>query len=162
MIGMNYEEVRGDIGALVRRFDALPKHIARKHLGAAMKVAVRQSKGVQVLKSMTPKAKTITERSGNKRKGGGLRRAVTVKSVGVRSGGSTFAVLGYKYGWESRKAIWQEYGTKKGVRPRRMAQQAFNRISGSVKAILGAKLINALEAAVRELARGMNPGRRPG
>jgi len=159
MIGMNYEEVRGDIGALVRRFDALPKHISRKHLGAAMKLAVRQSRGVQVLKSMTPKAKTITERSGNKRKGGGLRRSVTVKTVGVRSGGSTFSVLGYKYGWESRKAIWQEFGTKRGCKPQRMAERAFRQIAKPVAAILGAKLVNALYAAARELERGMNPGR---
>jgi hypothetical protein len=157
---MNYAEVRGDIGALVRRFDALPKHIARKHLGSAMKVAIRQSRGVQVLKSLTPKARTITERSGDKRKGGGLRRSVTVKSVGVRSGGSAFAVLGYKYGWESRKAIWMESGTKRGVKAKRMTAQAFGMISGNVKAILGAKLIAAMGKAVNELNGPRNSGRR--
>jgi hypothetical protein len=161
MIGMNYEEVRGDIGALVRRFDALPKHISRKHLGAAMKLAVRQSRGVQVLKSMTPKkkGKYKAEWVGDKRTAGGLRRSATVKTVGVRSGGSAFSVLGYKYGWESRKAIWQEFGTKRGCKPQRMAERAFRQIAKPVAAILGAKLVNALYAAARELERGMNPTR---
>jgi hypothetical protein len=159
MISLNHAEVRGDIAYIVRRFDALPKHISRKHLGAAMKLAIKQSRGVQVLKAMTPKAKTITERSGNKRKGGGLRRSATVKTVGTRSGGSAFAVLGYKYGWESRKAIWQEFGTRRGCRPQRMAEKAFRQIAGPVKTLLATKLVNALEKAVNELAGGRNPGR---
>jgi len=161
MISLNHAEVRGDIGAIVRRFDALPKHISRKHLGAAMNLAIKQSRGVQVLKSMTPKKKGKYKAAwvGDKRTAGGLRRSATVKTVGVRSGGSAFAVLGYKYGWESRKGIWQEFGTKAGCKPQRMAEKAFRQIAGPVKAILGAKLINALEKAVNELAGGKNPTR---
>jgi len=159
MISLNYAEIDAEIEAMVRRFGELPRHIARKHLGAAMRNAVKQSRGIQVLKSLTPKAKTITERSGDKRKGGELRKSVTVKTVAVRNASSVFAVLGYKFSDQSRKAIWMEYGTRRGVRSQRMAEKAFQRISGTVKSVLASNLAASLEKSVNELAGGKNPGR---
>ena len=128
-------------------------------MGKAMKDAIKQVRGVQVLKSLTPKAKTIVEKSGDRRKGGGLRKSVTVKSVAVRGGGSVFAVLGYKFSWDSRNAIWQEYGTRRGVKPKRMAERAFQQIEGPMKWVLPARLAASLEKAVNELNGGKNPGR---
>lgn len=167
MISLNWEGMSGEIGALMARYNALPRHIAKKHLGAAMKRALRV--GLPVLKSNTPKGKysgtTTTIKRGKfvtkKKTGGALRRAATVqaKYYGKNNGGYMAGRLGYKFGWESRKAIWLEDGTK-FIEPRRMVKKTHDSVKGPVAGMLTREMAKALEAAARELASGMNPGRK--
>ncbi len=167
MISLNWEGMAGEIGALMSRYNALPRHIAKKHLGAAMKRALRV--GLPVLKANTPKGNYRGARSTIKRgefktekkRGGALRRAATVQSkyYGKNKGGYMTGRLGYKFGWESRKAIWLEDGTT-FIEPRRMVQKAHDSVKGPVSGMLTREMAKALEKAAAELASGMNPGRK--
>lgn len=174
MIFLDTAVMRGDLGAIIARFDKLPKHIAKKHLLASMKKAIKVSNGVQVLKSLTPRGKPSYAKAGAKRDdrgryvagsgkwrrtNGALRKAVQVRAkyLGTNKAGRAVAALGYKYGTESRKAIWLEFGTRKGIDPRRMAERATKKIAGGVKAQLLQAMLDALEKAPKEL--GYNPTR---
>lgn len=174
MIFFDWNATRGDLGALVQRFEKLPRHIAKKHLLSAMKKAIKASNGVQVLKSLTPRGKPSYARGATKRDArgafvagsgrmrrtnGALRKAVTVKAkyLGRNTDGIALAALGYKYGAESKKAIWLEFGTSRGIEPRRMAERATKQISGTVKTQLLKEMLHALEKAPKEL--GYNPTR---
>ena len=174
MIRLNWEGMQGEMGAVMARLNALPRHIAKKHLLAVIKRVGKD--GVKVLKKNTPKGGTKTVRSALKRgdggrfvkgsgkklqvRGGALRRAAMVKSKyqGRNKDGYAYGVLGYKYGTESRKAIWLEYGTSRGIQPRRMVEKAFREWGGPAKKTLVAEMRKALDKAVRELESGMNPG----
>lgn len=161
MISVNWNTLDREIGALVGRFDKLPRHIGKKHLVASMRRAVKEAGGVQKLRAATPPANTRRGRrkNGEKRSTGALRRSVTTKAryIGNNGGGVAVAGLGYKYGNESRKAIWHEFGTTrmKGVA---MMQKVFESIRGQVASKLAEQLRIGLERAANELSSDMNPG----
>lgn len=164
MITLDWQGMQGQIGALMGRWDALPRHIAKKHLKAVMKRALRP--GVPLLRKLTPKGGTKRVRSGIvrgeqkqnfKRRGGALRRAATVKSkyIGKNKSGVVYGVVGYKAGFESRKAIWIDQGTK-FVSPREIMEKFRQAFKGPAQSILIREMKKALEAAARELASGKN------
>jgi hypothetical protein len=175
MISLNWEGMQGEIRALMARFHELPRHIAKKHLMAAMKRTMRD--GVPVLKSVTPKGGTRTVRAALKRgaggrfvegsgkksrvRGGALRRAATTRAkyIGRNKDGIVYGVVGYKAGFESRKAIWLEFGTSRGVSPRNLIEQFRARYGGPAASRLAEEMSRALEKAANELASGMNPTR---
>lgn len=178
MISLNWDGMQGEIGALMNRFGELPRHIAKKHLPAAMKRSLKE--GIPVLKALTPKGGTrqvknkvtrnaqgrFEKGSGKIRKvrGGALRRAVTTKAkyVGRNRDGSVYGVIGYRAGMESRKAIWLEYGTSRGVKPQQIIEQFKRQYGGPAASKLASEMANALEKAAAELASGMNPTRNYG
>lgn len=180
MISLNWRSLDGQIGSLMKRYADLPRFVAKKHLGAAMKRALKP--GVPILKKLTPKGGTkivrnattrddrgrFTTGSGKKKRvrGGALRRAVTSKSkyIGRNRDGIVFGVIGYKAGSESRKAIWLEFGTSKGIRPRQFMEQFRRTYRGPAKAALVKEMRAALEKAVKDKnpgvgSSGYGPGR---
>jgi hypothetical protein len=165
MISLNWDGMQGEIGALMARYDELPRHIAKKHLLAVVKRALKP--GVPVLKRLTPKGGMRTVRStivrgqrkdNMKRRGGALRRSVNAqaKYVGTNKAGVAYGFVGYKFGFESRKAIWLEFGTSRGVKPRRIIQQFLREYTGPAVATLATEMKKGLEAAAAELASGKN------
>lgn len=152
------------VSALMGRYRALPRHIARKHLGAAMKRLLKR--GIPILRSNTP---PLGVRRGRRKVGerakstGSLRKSVTTRSgqTGRNNDYDSFVwgCLGYRYGIESRKAIWLENGTRSGGPALRMlakTMQQFGPISASE---LAREMAAALENATKEVAGGRNPGR---
>lgn len=171
MISLNWRGVNGQIGDLMARFNELPRHIAKKHCQAAVKRAMKD--GVPVLKALTPKGKTQVVKAAIvkgalkenfKRRGGALRRSVTTKSkyIGRNKNGFVFGVIGYKAGFESRKAIWLEFGTSRGIEPRKIIDKFRARYGGPAASRLAAELAAALPKAAAELAAGKNPTRNYG
>jgi hypothetical protein len=204
MISLSFDKAAVDaqIEALMSRYASLPKHIAKKHLQAAMKRVLKD--GLPILRAATPvgsaewkfsRAKKIrssqkgskgqfmkgsgqyqgtngrgkfavgraakAKLAGKVSKSGDLRRAATTKArfIGRNADGVVYGVLGYKYGSESRKALWLEFGTKRGVRPRRIIDQVMREYGGPSANRLAAEMATAFEAAARELNSGKNPGR---
>lgn len=175
MISLNWDGMQGEIGALMARFNELPRHIAKKHLIAALKRVMKD--GVPILKAVTPKGGTRTVRAALKRgaggrfvagsgkksrvRGGAMRRAVAAKAkyIGRNRDGVVYGVVGYKAGMESRKAIWLEFGTSRGVKPRNLIEQFRARYGGPAASRLADEMSRALEKAANELASGMNPTR---
>lgn len=164
MITLNWQGMQGEIGALMGRWDALPRHIAKKHLKAVMKRVLRPQ--IPLLKRLTPKGGTTTVKStivrgemkqNFKRRGGAMRRAVTVKSkyIGRNKSGVVYGVVGYKAGFESRKAIWLDGGTK-FISPREIMEQFRQASKGPAQSELIREMKKALESAARELASGKN------
>ena len=163
------------IAALMSRFHELPRHIAKKHVQAAVKRAMKD--GVPVLKALTPKGSAKNVRnavqrdtrgrfltgSGKKmrKRGGALRRSVTTRAkyVGRNRDGFVYGVVGYKAGMESRKAIWLEFGTSRGIEPRKIIDKFRARYGGPAAARMAAELAAALPKAAAELAAGKNPTR---
>ena len=161
MIGLRLQNDPGaEITALIARFAELPRHIAKKHLQAAMKRAIKP--GVPIVRALTPPAGTRRGRrkKGDPRSTGALRRAVISKSkyTGKSSSGYVTGVVGYKYGLESRKALWLDQGTAK-IQPRRFMDQFTAQYSGPVLETLKTEMVVGLEKAAKELASGKNPGR---
>jgi hypothetical protein len=157
--------VTEELQALMGRYAALPRHIAKKHLQAAMKRTVKD--GVPILRSITP---PLGVRRGRRRKGafvpqnkstGELRRAVTTKSkyIGRNADGVVYGVVGYKAGFNSRKAIWLEYGTRRGIRPQEMINRFMQQYGGPSLATLKSEMLIALDKAAKEVAGGKNPGK---
>lgn len=159
MISVNWEKLLGEFSGLAGAFEALPSHIAKKHLLASMKRSFTVSGAVKQLRQNTPPvgARRGRRRKGEKRSTGALRRAVTTKArwIGRNKDGVAVAGLGYKYGMESQKAIWQEFGTTR-MAGRAMMQKTFEQVRGRVAASLAGQLAKALEKAADELGR--NPG----
>jgi HK97 gp10 family phage protein len=166
LISVNWDQFSGEIGALIQRFAMLPRHIAKKHIGAAMKRALRP--GVPALKAATPKQKTrlilgrnksTGEYTARKMKGGALRRAATAKSkyVGTNKNGTHVGVLGYKFGMESRKAIWLEFGTEH-IEPRLIVRGVMQTFGPKARAALATEMAAALEKAATELNSGKAVG----
>lgn len=164
MISLNFGSLSAQIGALASNYQELPRHIGKKHMMASMRRAIKAANGVARLRANTPPVGT---RRGRRRKGerrlstGALRRAVTTRArwIGNNKTGAAVAGLGYKYGMESRKAIWHEFGTTR-MAARRMMDQTFNEIRGPVASRLVEELRVGLERAAAELASGKNPGYR--
>jgi HK97 gp10 family phage protein len=167
MFSMNWEQFEGEVGAMMARFNALPRYIAKKHLVAAVKRAGRE--GVPILKRNTPvggtrRVKSSIVRGETKqnfqRRGGALRRAATIKAAykGRNADGFVYGVLGYKFGFESRKAIWLEFGTSRGIQPQRIIEKTMQQWKGPLQATLAKEMALAFEKAVKELESGMNPG----
>lgn len=172
LFSLSFRSTSAQIQSLMARYDQLPRYIAKKHLRASMRRAVRPY--VKDLKKATPKGRkrygrTDFKRSergrfqagGGKRKNlaGALRRAATVKVgwKGKNKDGFAYGVLGYKYGSESMKAIYLEYGTK-SITPRRIVAGLMDSIRPAVMKRLKSEMALALPAAVRELKKGKNPG----
>lgn len=151
------------IGKLMRSYRELPRHIARKHMGAAFRRVLKPGKAI--LRRNTPPLGT---RRGRRKKGekprstGALRRAVTVRvgQTGTNKAFDAFVygVLGYRAGFESRKAIWLEFGTDNGVRSFQMMQKTINEFGPVAAGKLAQEMAMSLEKAVKELAGGKNPG----
>jgi len=162
MISLNFGSLSSQIGALAASYQELPRHIGKKHMLAGMRRAIKAANGLAILRAATPPTST---RRGRRRKGekrtstGALRRAVTTKArwIGNNKTGAAVAGLGYKYGWESRKAIWHEFGTTR-MAARRMMDQTFNQIRGPVASKLAEELRVGLERAANEIAAGKNQG----
>ena len=162
MISLSFDKqaADGQIAALMARFKELPRHIAKKHLQASMKRAL--STGVPILRRHTP---PIGSRKGRKKKGdrstGALRRAVTTKAkfIGRNADGIVYGVVGYKYGMQSKKALWLDAGTVK-IEPRKFMDSFLAEYSGPCSERLAVEMAAALEKAAAELAAGMNPIRK--
>lgn len=162
MINVNWEALLGENRALAGRFRELPDHLAKKHLAASMRKAIRDAGGVKELRKNTPPVNT---RRGRRKKGekprstGALRRAVMVKAkwIGRNRDGAAYAGLGYRFGAESKKAIWLEFGTTY-VQAIRMMERTYESIRGPVASRLSANLAAAIEKAAAELASKKNPG----
>ena len=162
MINVNWKELLGDFADLAGAYEKLPSHIAKKHLLACMKRAVTNSGGVKLLRQNTPPLGT---RRGRRKKGekaistGALRKSVMAKSswAGTNKGGYAAAGLGYRYGDQSRKAIWYEFGTPR-LNAKHMAQKTYDSIKENVASDLSRQLAAALERASSEVAVGKNKG----
>jgi len=165
MIYLNSNSLNAQLTALVKVFDQFPKHIAKKHIGAAMKRALKFA--IPILKENTPKRGSTGKQAAIKRKGSGairrtrggaLRKAATAQSkfIGKNKSGFSIGTLGYKYGTESRKAIWQEFGTKKGIEPKLFMQETYDQVKDQVAGNLAKELALAVEKAARDLAPGVD------
>ena len=66
MFSINSDAMSAEVKAIAKRFDALPKHIAKKHLLASMRRAINKAKGVPTLRRLTPPLNT---RRGRRAKG---------------------------------------------------------------------------------------------
>lgn len=152
------------IKGLVDSYRQLPRHIARKHIGAAMRRVLKR--GIPIMRKHTPPLGT---RRGRRKTGekalstGALRRAVTVR-VGQTGRNGDFnsfvwGVLGYKASFESRKAIWLQYGTSGGIKPFRILEKTMAEFGPVSAAELAREMAAALPKAVAEVSGGMNPGR---
>ena len=157
-------EADAGIKVLVGRFRSLPRHIAAKHLGAAMRRVLKR--GVPILRANTP---PIGTRRGRRRKGekprssGDLRRAVTIRT-GQSGRNNDFdmfvwGVLGYRAGFQSRKAIWLQYGTATGINPVRMIERTMTQMGPIAAADLAREMAAAFEKASNEVAGNKNPVR---
>ena len=151
------------IAALMAAYRELPRHIARKHLGAAMRRVLRP--GISILRRNSP---PLGVTRGRRKKGakarstGALRRAATVRvgQTGTNKAFDAFVygVLGYKAGMESRKAIWLEFGTGNGVRSFSMMKKTVAEFGPVAASKLAAEMAAALEKAANEVGGGKNPG----
>jgi hypothetical protein len=164
------------ISALVEAYRSLPRHIARKHLGASMRRVLKPA--VPILRKNTPKQKRtlrasaitrdtkgrFTKGSGKLRNvAGALRRAATVRvgQTGQNNAFNSFVygVLGYRAGFESRKAIWLQYGTSRGISPYQMIDKTMAEFGPVAANRLAEEMAKALEKAASEDAAGKNPVR---
>lgn len=162
LFSFNASEFANESNAIAGALGKLPMHIGKKHLLAAMKKAIREAKGVSVLRKLTPPRNMKRGRKKKDGRGptGDLRRAVIVKAkwIGTNKSGVAVAGVGYKYGHQSRKAIWLEFGTNRGIEPQRFTEQAFAIMAPAVRANLVAGMATAIEKATKELNSGKNPG----
>ena len=181
ILAVNMTYVNADFSDIAYRFKKLPRHVAYKHMAAAMKRALRKARAVQVLKEVCrerlnlrgtvvtkapPKRKkdgTFQKGWNRRRRGGDFLQAIDVYSSKPKFGKDPrplVAKVGWKYGPESHKAIWLEYGTRGGIEPRRMAEEAFMRIRGSAMAGMKDEMIHALGKAVKDLGQAKDPKKR--
>lgn len=147
------------IQKLMRAYKELPGHIARKHMKAAMGRVLRPA--VPILRRNTPPLGT---RRGRRKKGekakstGALRRAVKVRTGHTGKVGSfdsfVYGVLGYRASFESRKAIWLQYGTSGGVKPYQMIDKTMAEFGPVAASKLAEQLAIALEKAAKDAAPG--------
>jgi hypothetical protein len=158
VISITMSPIDREIAALVGRLKELPGHLARKHITAAAGRAVRPFKGVMVKNTPPAGLKKGRRKKGEKPKStGALRRSVKIHTARKKAVG--YAVMGYRAGDESRKALWLELGTKRGIRPRGIIKAVMAEVRPKVQKRLPEELRKALENAVKELASGKNPGR---
>jgi len=168
----NAYDLDSAIKSVMRAYKKLPGHIARKYMKASMRRVLKNA--VPILKRNTPKGKAYNTKaavsrddrgrflkgSGKKMRvrGGALRRAATVRTGMTGKAGAfdsfVWGVLGYKAGFESRKAIWLNYGTSRGIRPYEMIEKTMSEFGPVAASKLAAEMRNALEAAAKDLAPG--------
>lgn len=151
------------IRALMRSYRGLPRHIAKKHLKAAMRRTLKPA--VPILRSLTPPIGTRRGRrkaGEKKRSTGDLRRSVTVKAGQTGNNGAfgsfVWGVLGYRFKGQDRKAIWLNYGTSNGVPAFNMIERAMQRFGPISAGRLAQELRLALDKAVAEMRAGQNKG----
>ena len=161
MISVNWEQLLGEYASLASAYRSLPSYLGKKYLVSSLRRSVVQSNGPQLLRRNTPPTNTKRGRrpKGQKRSTGALRRSVTTKAkwIGRNRDGFAVAGLGYKYGVESKKAIWLEFGTTH-IEGRKMMERTFDQIKGQVASKLKQNLAESLERAVAEIGSGKNPG----
>ena len=157
MITMNADSMDEQCGAMIKAFEKFPAHIAKRHLKSAMKKALKFA--VPVLKSKTPVGVGKRDGEGKRVKGsrGSLKKAAqaNAKFEGKNKGGFVVGSISYKFGLQSRKAIWIEYGTAGGMIPRDIMAQTFNQVRGEVAGQLTRELAHAMEKAAKDLAPGV-------
>ena len=151
------------IGKLMKAFRGLPRHIAKKHIKAAMKRTIKP--GVPILRSLTP---PLSTRRGRRKKGekarstGELRRSVMAKTGQTGNnkdfGSFVWGVLGYRLKGQNRKAIWMNYGTGTGGPAFNMIEKAMEKMGPIAASTLAKELAVGLEKAAAEIAAGKNPG----
>jgi hypothetical protein len=73
-----------------------------------------------------------------------------------------YGAVGYKAGFESRKALWLEFGTSRGIEPRKIMDRFRRQYGGPAAAKLAKEMRAALEKAASEMASGKNPARNYG
>lgn len=179
MIELDTSGMQEEIAALMERYNALPNHIAKKHLRASMRRVMKYA--VPALKKNTPRRRSYVRFGGGRNgreytatriRGGSLRSAVTTKAGYSRAKGGPMAVYGV-VGYanrltpaeagpqvsQSRKAIWLEYGTRYAF-ARGMVKMTLSQIGGPSAALLAREMSAALEKAAAELAAGKNPARK--
>jgi hypothetical protein len=151
------------IGALMQKFQTLPRHIAKKHLKAAMRRTLKP--GIPILRRNTPPLGTRRGRrkAGQKpRSTGDLRRRVTTKAGQTGNnnafGSFIWGVLGYRLKGQDRKPIWLNYGTSHGVKAYAMIENTMREFGQVTAQRLAEEMGAALEKASNELANGKNPG----
>lgn len=151
-IEIDTKQLDGEIAAMIERYASLPKAVAKTHAAAAMKRAAKD--GIPILRRNTPPisgGRRGRRRKGEKRSSGLLRRAVTSKGKfipGARP--RAYAVLGYRAGFESRKAIWHEFGTSRGLAARAMVQKTMAEYGGPAAARVAQELAVGLERAAKD------------
>ena len=163
MISLSFKnDPSAECQAMIARFSEFPRHLARKHVQAAMRRAIKD--GIPVMRSVTPPvgARRGRRKKGEKRSTGALRRSVTTKAkyVSKATHGAVYGVIGYRAGFESRKAIWLQYGTNRGLASRQMLEKFHQQYDNVSLSKLTAELAAGIEKAAAELAAGKNPGRK--
>ena len=150
MISIRLEDsIDKEIGQFVAAFNGLQKNIRNKYLKSAVRSAVSPHRAT--LRRNTPPTGT---RRGRRKKGekpqstGALRRAVTVVVRAKKD--VVYGVLGYKAGTESQKALWLEFGTKRGIQPRGIIAKTMAEAGPSVRAALPAAMAKAFENALKD------------
>lgn len=180
ILSVNMTYVDASFADIAYRYKQLPRHVAYKHMAAAMKRAVRKANGVQTLKQVCrerlnlkgtvvtkdppkrTKAGAFKKGWNRRRRGGEFLKAIDVVSSKPKGGKNPRPLVvkvGWKYGVESKKALWLEFGTKH-VTPRRMAEETFNRIRGPAMGNMKSELLAALEKAVKDLGQAKDPAKR--
>ncbi len=152
-------EANDHIRGLMAKYRELPRHLAKRHLGASMRRVMKP--GIPILRSFTPPLGT---RRGRRKKGekarstGDLRRSVTTKAGQTGRNGDfdsfAWAVLGYRFSGQDRKAIWLQYGTSRGVPAFDMIGKAMAQFGPVAAEQLAHEMAEGLERAARDLAPG--------
>jgi|688.fasta_scaffold1100853_2 hypothetical protein len=150
MISVELDKSMNDeIGQFVQAFNGLQKNIRNKYLKSALNKTLRP--GRAVLKRYTPPEGV---KRGRRKKGeaskstGALKAAVAVRTKATKD--AVFGVLGYKAGAQSRKAIWLEFGTNKGIDPRRMVERAMQEFGPQAASTLAQNMAIAFENALKD------------
>jgi len=158
----NSYDANAHIGSLMKAYRNLPKHIAKKHMMAAMRKCLRPA--VPILRRNTPPLSTRRGRrkAGEKRSTGELRKAVTVKTGQTGKNGDfgafVFGTLGYKMTGRNRKAIWLNYGTSRGGPAFDMIGKTMAQFGPVAASTLATELAAALDKATAEVAGKRNLG----
>lgn len=150
------------VASLMDRYKAIPRHIAKKHMMAAMRRVLKP--GIPVLRRNTPPVGTRRGRrkAGEKaRSTGAMRRSVATRAgqTGGNADGFVWGVLGYRASFESRKAIWHQYGTSRGLPAVDMIGRTMKEFGQPAASKLAEELAAGLDKAAKEIGGGKNPGR---
>lgn len=159
----NSYDANRHIRALMKAYVGLPRHIAKKHLKAAMRRVLKP--GVPILRKNTPPLGTRRGRRSKgekKRSTGDLRKSVTAKAgqTGKNLDFDAFiwGVLGYRFKGQDRKAIWLNFGTSRGGPAFDMIGKTMAQFGPVSAAKLAQEMRIGLEKAAKELSSGKNPG----
>lgn len=145
------KQLDGEIAAMIRRYAELPVAVAKTHAAASLRRAAKD--GIPVLRRNTPPlgSRRGRKKKGEKRSTGKMRRAVTSKGKYIPGKSpKAYAVLGFRAGDESRKAIWNEFGTRRGMAPRRMVEKTMSEYGGPARSAVVRELAVGLEKAAKD------------